>query len=720
MRDILKNIKNDVINNISRFVAIAVITAVLLSFTIGLLYAYPNLSTGAEKYYLEKNYWDIKISSQSFFQKVIDAIKNDADTEGLTTQVSFTSKGTLNGQGEYNVRFKAVDFEIVEHNPKAIPFCPTLLRGSYPKNETACIVAVPDEEYNGIKIGDKITLSASSIYTEQKEFTVIGIVKSDLYNQSEILAYVQKNAVHSSITATELLINLKSLSSLSTFSKEYAQNIDASKTRLLGLCNTAQYGQVENQEDNESQLQKAQKEYDFLVNEAKTDLDELTKNIDNVKRSVDNQQKGIEIKEKEVNSIAAQINAQKQEAEALIEKGDAASDEEKEKVAAYNTLVEDYQSKVTSLDLDKANLELNVATYDQLIKDKDAYKQISDEKIAVAKAKVEALKNNDKITETAEFSAISRLDNISVSSFGKAISNIYRILPIFLCILALVCASVVVYAVCGIYSKNKALNIFGETVPMKKNLLICALDILSCLLAGTILGTPIGMFLAPKAVYKFFAGYPYSFNFEGIYIIETLIPIGACLVLFVGISLAAYFVINKFFNKPCKAKIPTLSRTFANMPVPIVLILKNALQYKSRYIMPLICMTALQICILPALSIGCSAGVILLLAIFVTLNACFVLHTLENRVEEVRSRYIMYSQNYTAIGIVIESVIVVIISIILGTIIVKLAIQPFMANMAVINEYKLNGVGLSLLIFLTSSALSTIATIFIKSKKPAE
>lgn len=720
MKNLLRIVKHDVVNNFYHIFALCLTAAVVLCATVGILVAKPRVLAGADSYYNELRYWDIKISAQSLGDNVINAVKNDSDVQSVYSHFSSVEKAVLNGEGEYNLTIYSVNFETLVHNPQSIPICPTIVRGTYPKSTTGCLAILPEEESNALKIGDKITINAPSEIVKQTEFTVTGVATSPLYTEGEIMIYVVRDVFSTAISATDLLVNLKSCENISTFSGEYENNVRSSVERIKQLCISAQSGEIDITDTAENQLIKAQKEYEFLVEQAKTDLDELTKNITNMETAINALNAAIAPKQQKVAEKAETINAQKAEIDELIAKGDAATDDEKKQIEAYNALVKEYEELSAAVSSEQATLDLNKTTYEQLVKDKVSYKQISDEKIATAKARVETLQNGETLSKTAHFTGAVILDNPAIVDFASKSAVIYKIAPFIIVAFGLLLMVATAYVVYRIFDKNrKEMALFSE-LNIKQKILRAAFVTLSCSVLGSAVGIIGGVFLLPRAFFKYFSAFAYQYAFVKPTLLTTLIPVIATIVLVALVSVGWYLLLVKFLPETEKKTLVKLPKFLNCLSAPTKLIIKNGLQYKKRYIMPLVCATIVQVIVVSAWRFGNGTFAVLGLIVFLSAMVAYSKQTLLYRQEELRSRYLAAVPDYTAIGICLETTVTVCLSSVIGAIISAFLVSPYFEKTSVAYKAVPSVNFKAFILLLIFAVCCTIVSIILVKKKPAE
>lgn len=720
MKKLLRSAKRDIVNNFYHILSLAVCLAVLLSVSVGLLVAKPRILAGADNFYDALNYWDIKISAESINNNVISAVKADSDVKSVYAQLSSKETASLNDAGEYGLTVVAANFETLVHSPQNIPICPTIVRGTYPKSTTGCLAIIPEEESNALKIGDKITVASPSARIGHTAFTVTGVATSPLYTEGEIIIYVVGDVFATGIEATDLLINLKSLENVSTFSPEFDSLVSEAAARLKGVCVSAQNGQIDITDTAENQLEKAKKEYDFLVEEAKTDLEELTKNIDNMKKAIDALTASITPKVNAVAKAAEQINGLKPRIDELIAKGDTATAEEKKQIEEYNVLLGDYEKSSAALATEQANLELNKTTYEQLVKDKESYKQISDAKIATAKARVDALQNGETLAETTSFTETTILADSEIKGFSSSASVVYAVAPVLITLFGILAVVLTAYVVYRIFDKNRREVVFLEELTSVEKMLVQTLNtFVSCVLGGVV-GSLVGIFLTPYAISKYFEGYPYDYPYIKPSLLTTLLPVAIMVVLVAGISVGTFLLLARYMpKKEVRARV-SLPKWLDFLGAPQKLILKNALQYKKRYILPFISALIVQILIISALRFSNASFVIFSVVSLLGAMVVYSKQTLLYRQEELRSKYISAVPDYTAIGIVLEAAVTVSVSAAFGTVISALFVSPCFEKLTNAYTHLPSAAFKAYLIILAATLICSVVSIILGKKKPAE
>ncbi|MFB1050819.1 ABC transporter permease [Paraliobacillus sp. JSM ZJ581] len=169
MKFLIKKFRKDILENIGQFIAISLVISVGIAFFVGLTYSYNTIDKSINDYYDETNLADVSVSFTELEREDIDAIQEFNDVEEVQGRAIF--EGRLSSDDTITLQSQSDNQSIN---------IPTILKGDYPENSDQIIL---DSEYvnnNGIKIGDKISLTIGNEKIDY-EFTVSGVFQSGEY-----------------------------------------------------------------------------------------------------------------------------------------------------------------------------------------------------------------------------------------------------------------------------------------------------------------------------------------------------------------------------------------------------------------------------------------------------------------------------------------------------------------------------------------------------------
>lgn len=193
-----KNIAKEFKKSFGRFLAIMAIIALGVGFLIGVSQATPDMKTSMSNYLHEEEAYDVDIkAAYGLTLGDIGEVAGVEDDDGESVvsaympAVTSSVMASIDGANDSAVNLIGIDFSLVTAGNYSDNYLNrlTLEEGSWPAAADEVVVERPNNYFESVEIGDKITLADEitvnnstygDIYT-QKEFTVVGIVSSPDY-----------------------------------------------------------------------------------------------------------------------------------------------------------------------------------------------------------------------------------------------------------------------------------------------------------------------------------------------------------------------------------------------------------------------------------------------------------------------------------------------------------------------------------------------------------
>lgn len=303
MIDLLyKNTLMKIKKSFGRYISLFIIVIVGVGFFSGLKGSSPDIISSVDKYYKEKNLMDFKIvSTLGLTNDDVDTLKSlkDVNTVVPSYSIDVLDKG------------RAIKVQALEKSVNIV----NLISGRMPKNNNECLADIKN-----YKIGDKITITSDvDKKLNNKEFTVVGTIKSPLYMSTDygntaigdgkLSSFIFVNKEAFTMDAyTEIYITAADTKNVTSYSKEYNTLADHLNKELLKLKperENARYQEIYNKADNEinnnqTKLNDEKTKGENKLSEAKSELDanklklntakqELSQNESNLEEKVKNQ-----------------------------------------------------------------------------------------------------------------------------------------------------------------------------------------------------------------------------------------------------------------------------------------------------------------------------------------------------------------------------------------------------------------------------------------------
>ncbi|MCL2860611.1 MAG: ABC transporter permease [Oscillospiraceae bacterium] len=281
-KDIVRQIKN----TRYRYLSIIAIVALGVLFFVGINAASPDMRITADDYFNNQNLYDFNLmSATGFTNDDLDAIRKVTPDIMPAYSLDVIAKS---GEKEFAVKTYSIDNmdtgKYTNTNEDKIGvdyFLPkdtmnkyTIIEGSEPKNEDECLVDYDIMNLNGLKIGDKITLSVPETNTgaglesntnktnqtlpssettplKIQDFTIVGTVRDPMYISKDkgstslltgsLSGFILINeSVYNMPVYTNVFITIDK-SGLSRFDDAYTNKINEVKSQIEGVVKPETY-----------------------------------------------------------------------------------------------------------------------------------------------------------------------------------------------------------------------------------------------------------------------------------------------------------------------------------------------------------------------------------------------------------------------------------------------------------------------------------------------
>ncbi len=184
LRTYRKNIRREIKNSFSRFIAIFAIVALSTGFLAGLFATEPDMCDTIDGYFDKENLHDIRlISTLGFSKKDISAVKDAAGVETVMPAFTLDAMARTSFDTELSLRLHSLpEGETQEGAINSLE----LLEGRMPQNASECVVQTAST-YSGVSIavGDQLTLVSNAENMEETIFTVVGLARCARYFSME-------------------------------------------------------------------------------------------------------------------------------------------------------------------------------------------------------------------------------------------------------------------------------------------------------------------------------------------------------------------------------------------------------------------------------------------------------------------------------------------------------------------------------------------------------
>lgn len=510
-------LKKEIKHSFGGFVTIAVAVMLMVSFIVGSLMCVPSLRNTADSYYRTCNFWDINIKSDlGFTNEDIRVVMGEESVEKAVGAISLEVVSAVNGGGNYATDIYGIDFDALQMNSAALLAAPQFVYGSAPINNNSCVAVISPALKNDINIGDNITISGNTGICRETSFTVTGIMISPQYVSAtpdvsdsgatvSLALYVPKDVFLTDGSYTDIYVTLEGATDISSFSKKYEEMLTGAAAKITEIGEQRAAIRSESLEtENLSDIDKAQKQYDFIKSENDSQLKETKNTIDKLKKEIDAAAEQIEEKEKSVAAAKAALDSKTAEIEAIKAKGNAATPAEAAALSKYNADLAAYNTAEVELQEMKTTHEMNNATYKSLQKDYEVYQKLASEKLTAAQQSLDDAKNGVLSDYTQNWYITTRSENTGFADFKDNSKKINAAL-ITLAFAFSLTAVLTVYTVISrlLYTRsadNALLKTLGYSDLFLTNKYL-GFALVSGIIGG-VLGVAIGYAAMPKLLFK--------------------------------------------------------------------------------------------------------------------------------------------------------------------------------------------------------------------------
>ncbi|MBO5726602.1 MAG: ABC transporter permease [Clostridia bacterium] len=555
-------LKKDIKRNFGRFAAALLVIALSVGFLTGLVSIAPDMKYTADKYYDENNFWDINIKSTlGFTADDIAAIRNEKYVENASGIITLDATASHNLEGNYPIRIYAVDFETEMASGKLLS-APVIVEGTYPINQTSCVVLRSFALKNDVKIGDKIYLNSGGDLLSEIAFTVTGIAESVEFASGDrqantsgdstiaLAMYVSRSVYPQADVYTDVLVRVKDADKADTFSKAYNEKIDSAKQKLEKLAKEREKVREESiTNQQQSELGEITSNYNDYQENTYSQLAAQKKYVNKLKSDIEKTEKDLLKKREALDATKASLDEQAEEIAALKAKGDAATSAEKSKISQYDSALKKYKKDDKELTKKENVLSVDKTIYEQAKKSYDKNVKEANKELANAKNEYNDYKDKEQQSGKQSWLITDRTQNAGFLGFKSnidKITTIASVFPIIFFMIATCVVSVAVYQTVKEQSKEiGVLKSIGYTDKMviKRNTSYAIL--VSTL--GIAIGLVVGVLALPLWVYSTYnTMYTYG-PLKVLVLPQVVIPVA--LVGFLCIVGSAYFISRKYLAK---------------------------------------------------------------------------------------------------------------------------------------------------------------------------
>ncbi len=328
LKDSLKEIRN----TYKRFISILLMAFLGVGFFAGIRATAPDMVDTIDKYFDEKNVYDIKLlSTLGLTKEDITALKQ---IDGIEEVYGEYSEDILLNFEEEELVTKVLSLDEVNQV--------SLVEGRMPQNSKECLVEKSFCTQTGKTLGDTLTIEETqNSMIKEKEVTIVGTMNSPLYTSRErdtsklgsgrvsYNIYLPKESFDSDVY-TEIYLTLEKAKEYQTDSAEYKEVVEQVKEKLEGL----------KEERQEARYQEIKTEAEEELNKVKTELEE------------EKQKAQKEIQEKENEITQGEKSLQKAQNTLNTNQKQA-----KEQFTLAQTQIQEAKNEIQSQEKDLPNLE---------------------------------------------------------------------------------------------------------------------------------------------------------------------------------------------------------------------------------------------------------------------------------------------------------------------------------------------------------------------------
>ncbi len=591
--------------NIGSFLTVALTVFLAVAIASGMLCYAVSFKKDAENYFDSGKMWDIKITSTlGFTREDVLAVGSAEGVEKASAVIGLDTNCAINGVGNYGTKICGIDIDTVAANPDNTVAAPRLISGSYPGNANSCVAVVSNALNTNIRVGDVITLNNNVGESTQTEFTVTGLVFSPEYssylkdgntvnhNGTQVVLFVSSGAFAPEALYTEINVLLNGSAQLKSFSREYAVFVNTALGEVNVVANKRE--EIRGSDlgnEYQSNIDKLQKQYDYIKSEGESEVKQLTAIVKEVKKRAEETDKTLSSREKALAAKKAALAALAGTAE-------------------YRQKAEEYNTELAQFNSDKESNEMNKATAKRLEDDIEAIKKATEKKLTTALKNLEDAKNSAPTDYVQKWHLATRESNISFASVSQNAAKISAGLTIVAIILFIAEVCVVLLAVYSTTNKRrKEIGIMKATGSADKSI---KKRFLSVFITAGVLGAVIGIFSASSIILPKISaviGTLYNITVEAS---PIYISVVAAFLLLAVIITASIICCNRvlalphaeliYANRNSHAiRLPVLS---SKIPVVLRILLRNFLKYKYIFAAAAICIALVSTLVASALNIA--------------------------------------------------------------------------------------------------------------------
>ncbi len=353
-------------HSFKRFISLVIMSMLGVLVFVGIKMSAPDMLMSLDKYYDNKNLYDIKMISTLGF--VDDDINNIKALDGIKEVYPSYSKDVLVKTNKQEVVSKVIS--ITDDVNKI-----DVIKGRMPKNDGEIVVEENFLKKENMKINDKVRLLDDNTF-KKTYLTIVGVVKSPLYINSDAstikrgntnigtgkidyYTYVLKDNFNIDYY-TEVYLTLNNAKDKLTDSKDYNKLVNSALKKINKVKPDLQkrrYDDIYNKINNEIITNEQEKNAQFLS--AKKELDKSKNTLDNAKIKLNDANYYLSSSLNELNLYSEKLNASKKELDDFKLKLDDASNEIKTAQSAINDGLKPYN--FTYDDVKNANDQLRKA-----------------------------------------------------------------------------------------------------------------------------------------------------------------------------------------------------------------------------------------------------------------------------------------------------------------------------------------------------------------------
>ncbi len=356
LKDSLKEIKN----TYRRFISILLMAFLGVGFFAGIRATAPDMVDTVDKYFDNKNVYDMKLlSTLGLTEDDIIALKQIDGIEGV--------------YGEYSEDI-LLNFEDTELVTKVLSLDEvnqvSIIEGRMPENSKECLVEKSFCTQTGKTLGDIVTIEETEdSIIKEKEVVIVGTMNSPLYASRErdtsklgsgrvsYNMYLPKESFDSEVY-TEVYLTLEKAKEYQTDSTEYKEVVEQVKEKIEGI----------KEERQEARYQEIKIEAEEELNKAKTELEEEKQKAESEIQEKENE---ITQGQKSLQNAQATLNANQKQAKEQFTLAQTQIQEAKEQVLKQEqdlpNLENKAQQEIEKLNAQKEQLQPNLTALKQSI-----------------------------------------------------------------------------------------------------------------------------------------------------------------------------------------------------------------------------------------------------------------------------------------------------------------------------------------------------------------